>query len=736
MRTDHHVVPWVRLAIVSVGAVALAAIAKTTTGSFVPNRPEDALLLQSGLLLVVLGSTLLEPYFTRPAEALVNSLTALVTLMAVFSSVPRVPWMMTAAFLALVLLSSVVCVWLQGRESSLDRITAIAGLAYRISSSLGQARIVYSVVFLTAVAFFVDNQSSLTLSLVAFWALFIAIWPLRLPQFLSGLKRSGSAQIERVGRIDRIDSPGIVRVELDTVDKWRWNSAEPLLVHLHDETVHWGVPLTSEDSGSGRWGTLMLATAAADHRFVEAGLVQRAPRDGSLANATALLCEVTGLADPRLVGFVKEGSTTAMLRFEALPECDFKIGQLVVVPTFAGMVYYQIIQGATHEEAFGGLNYGSHVVTANQVGRLDDSGAFRRFGWLPRMNAPVFLVSSEAPRDSSTLAESLFTLGEIPGTGIPLRGDFVRNLETHTAILGVTGSGKTEFAFDLIRHALSEGIKVVCIDLTSQYADRLHDLSPFELSVSGEIADKLGAKLFDVETGSYGAGAEKKALQAFAGLVRSDVEGRLSEYVKAREGLGLIELREISNTKATLWITEIYLSALLRLARDGAFGDQRVLVVVEEAHTVMPEPGFLGLGDFDSKGTLAKISQIALQGRKYGVGLLVLAQRTATVSKSVLTQCNTVISFSCIDDTSINFLRNVYGSEVAEGLPNLPRLNAIAHGTWIQSEGPIAFEVPYDPAKAERRFLRLKPAAPGSPEDVSGQSSDGASDTADDEPPF
>src|SRR5690554_659808 len=167
--------------------------------------------------------------------------------------------------------------------------------------------------------------------------------------------------------------------------------------------------------------------------------------------------------------------------------------------------------------------------------------------------------------------------------------------------------------------------------------------------------------------------------------------------------LGLIQLPEISNSQASIFITEIYMSCLLNISK-ASFGNdsKRVLVAVEEAHTIMPESATMGVSDFASKGTVAKIAQIALQGRKYGVGLLVLAQRTATVSKSVLTQCGTVISFSCIDDTSIGFLRNVFGSQVAESLPNLPRLRAVVHGAWISSEVPLAVEVPFSEEKARR----------------------------------
>lgn len=107
----------------------------------------------------------------------------------------------------------------------------------------------------------------------------------------------------------------------------------------------------------------------------------------------------------------------------------------------------------------------------------------------------------------------------------------------------------------------------------------------------------------------------------------------------------------------------------------------------------------MGLGDHDSRGLVSKISQIALQGRKYGVGLLVIAQRTATVSKSVLTQCNTVISFSSFDETSLGFLANVYGEPFKATIPALPHLHAVVFGKGVRSERPVVVQIPYDAAK-------------------------------------
>ena len=78
----------------------------------------------------------------------------------------------------------------------------------------------------------------------------------------------------------------------------------------------------------------------------------------------------------------------------------------------------------------------------------------------------------------------------------------------------------------------------------------------------------------------------------------------------------------------------------------------------------------------ETQTVVARMSQIALQGRKHGVGLLLLSQRTALVSKTLLSQCNTVIAFSLVDKTSLDYLRNVFSAEHVDLIPNLPRLHS------------------------------------------------------------
>lgn len=703
--------PWVQPTILVVSLGTLCCISFVLTGGVIPKNPTHALMFQTALLTVVLSASVVETHFTKPAEALVNALGAIVALISVFRTAPSIPTSILMVYLGLVLVCALLCLY---RRDPRKRGSA-STLAYRVCSELGRARVLFSIVFLFSVVFYIDKPDRMTVSLLVFWAVLLVIWPLRIPQLLSRLTRSKARPEDRiVGRVVRIDSPGIARVELYTDDEWRWDVSPPVVVSRPDGSTVWGIPLASENRGADRWGIVLLTDRTADVQFGEVGRVESVADGPALPTATALLQEATGIDTGVLVGFVQEDSDEVLIRVEAVPDADLTVGKLLSVGTPHGPVFFQVVSGRTREESFDDLRYGSHLVLATQVGQLNKDNVFEKYEWVPSMNAPVFAVGPLSPAPGPE-GEDLFRLGSIPGGAFDLLGNFKEDLESHTAILGVTGSGKTEFAFDLIEHAVKAGVKVICIDLTAQYRTRLDGLQPVDLSLPKDQAEEFSQKLFAVETGEFKAQTEKRLLAQFIGQIEPVIKTKLKQFLARQSGaLALIELTEISNSTATLRTTELYLSILLEIARTHSL-NSKVLVVVEEAHTVMPELNFLGVGEYEARGIASKISQIALQGRKYGIGLLVIAQRTANVSKSVLTQCNTVISFSCIDDTSIGFLSNVYGRATAESLPKLRRLHAVAHGPWIRSTVPIAFEVEFVQEKADRKFQPQSPAAPTGP---------------------
>lgn len=716
-----YVAPWTRVAILIASLVVAGIVADEVTGSIVPRKAPDALIFQSGLLLLVLGSAILEHKFNKPADSVVNALTAFISLVTVYSVAPRSWWWVIALYCALVFSVAALCTVVSTGPETTGWKRRVADWTYDPSVLLGRSRIIHSTVFLFGVFSFYRTGSREAAILVVFWGVFVALWPLRLPQLLGRMRQTRTTP-SSIGRVIRREWPGLIRVELQPGVVW--TEKTPRLYQDADGIQHLVVPLYKQlrdQQGVATGLNVPYPHERLPHLF--GGFVYDLPADRKVQQA-----EINAAlgADPTstLIGFVIEESHIGAIRFETWRSDVCREGLLVWCDVDGERVYYQITQGLTREEALESDRLGSQYAVAAQMGKLDSDEGFEKADWLPTMNTPIF-AESETFGSDVAVQEGDFVYGKVPGTGLRVGGPFSGSLDFHTAILGVTGSGKTELGFDLIRDAVAHGVKVVCIDLTARYEGRLEDLTPQDLSISGETAEELGSKLFDAETGPYGAGAEKQALNEFHSQLRSQTSATIETFLTSTDDnarVGLITLDEISNTQATLVITELYMTGLLHYARDNPKTCPRILIVVEEAHTVMPETSTMGVSDFGSKGLVSKISQIALQGRKYGVGLLVIAQRTATVSKTVLTQCNTVIALNSFDETSVNFLSNVFGRPHAETLRDLPRLHGVVFGKGVRSQRPIIVEIPFDAEKAKASNQLTSPDTP--PADASPISSD------------
>ena len=689
--------PWTRVAILLASLTVIVFISRFTTGKFLPTDPKDALIFQNALLLIVLGSALLEYKFTKPADSAINGLMGMLTLLPVYGLPSQLIWWLVFLYCGLVCVLAMTCVAVSSGPTLTGWRMRLANLTNRPAVVFGRARVLFSVVFLYAVLSFYGIQSERTAILVLFWGVFIALWPLGVPDLLAAV-RTRKTSYAVIGHVVRTDAPNIIHATIDSEAKWEPHSVKVL--QQGDGEQRYVIPLFSQSKENQILGTgLCVANVESRLTGLDPGYLYDPI---SLDKTTEEL--LGGDKDSSLVGFVDQDSKIAQLRFHTWDPTACKEGMLVWSRVGAQRVYYQITEGITQEEGLEANRHGYQIAVASQLGVLNPDKGFVKFAWLPAMNTPVFAVPAGFGKDVIRISDDDFKYGDVPDTSISVIGQFADMMEYHTAVLGVTGSGKTELAFDLLRYALAHNTKVICIDLTARYEGRLVDLKPHNLSISAKLSDELGQKLLDVETGEYKAGAEKKALKQFADKLRSDISKNLTDFLVSPDEdmkLGIITLDEISNTKATIFITELYLTCLLNFARDNADKCPRVLLVVEEAHTVMPEATTMGLSDFDSKGIVAKIAQIALQGRKYYVGLLVLAQRTATVSKTVLTQCNTIVSFSCFDDTSLGLLKNFFGETHTSAIPNLQFLQAVVFGKGVKSQRPIIVQIPYDQKKAD-----------------------------------
>ncbi len=82
-----------------------------------------------------------------------------------------------------------------------------------------------------------------------------------------------------------------------------------------------------------------------------------------------------------------------------------------------------------------------------------------------------------------------------------------------------------------------------------------------------------------------------------------------------------------------------------------------------------------------------------MQGRKYGMGSIIITQRTANVTKTILNQCNTVFALQSYDQTGLEFLSNYMGDAYSQSISTLKKRQAILVGKASSSERPIIFDV-------------------------------------------
>jgi hypothetical protein len=233
------------------------------------------------------------------------------------------------------------------------------------------------------------------------------------------------------------------------------------------------------------------------------------------------------------------------------------------------------------------------------------------------------------------------------------------------------------------------------VDFTNEYRTKFPDVAPENVISDAHKNDLfLAIDTLSLELEKFANQQNKAVIAAQQQILKNGFYQAVKEFIQSEKPLALFELPDVSNTTGILEYTKWFFRGLFQVARqDHSFGKQ-VCVVLEEAHTVIPEWNFIGVEEKKAQSLVNSISQIALQGRKYNVGFIVVAQRTANVSKTVLTQCNTIIAFQQFDKTSSDFLLNYMGTEMVAALPALRFRQAIAVGKAFRSGVPVIFEVP------------------------------------------
>jgi len=124
-----------------------------------------------------------------------------------------------------------------------------------------------------------------------------------------------------------------------------------------------------------------------------------------------------------------------------------------------------------------------------------------------------------------------------------------------------------------------------------------------------------------------------------------------------------------------------------------------VLLVLEEGHTFAP-----GRADTPAEQAAVEVTrQIAQEGRKFGVGMILISQRPGRLDETALSMCNSFIVMRMVNPNDQRFVRNVIetlGEDDARLLPDLDTGEAIFSGQFISF--PVLAKVKAPVSRGER----------------------------------
>lgn len=654
--------------------------------------PAVQAILLSSMLLMSLAALLLEHFLSKPSDVIAASVSILLLLIPsrellrawgfwYWIAVGLAGAVLSAALLALVLVTD------RRSENSLQN--RIARLLKEFAVGLGSGKKQYFMLFLFTALFFLDPVSPGFLAVMIYAAFVLAVEP---QTMTFRIHRGQKPRREEIGEILSVRGRNTFLVRLHDRNRRPPIRSSDLLEFSYgmDEPprIRTGVILERYYLDQAQWITVLCLDAPeADVQAEPAGRRTDAVyrRDG---DAVARMLET-------LVGVVIDDSNISAIRFLHAGRAEVEEGSLVEVRPKGRRVLYQVVNAKVDLEALESRNQADLVVgEAVQLGVwVPDGRRFERFGWVPEAYTPIHTCTDV---ESPPLAPSEMVLGQIPGSNHRVVLNKTDAVSHHTAILGVTGAGKSVFARHLVYELLDDpDLRVIVVDFTREWTEKL----PAE-NMRRVIAEEEEDELFKAvnrlakEKAEFKNNRDTAVIAEAVETLKNGFEGAITDLIQGDQQLGVFELPDVSNVEGVLEYTQTFFWSLFNMAKRGELENRRICIVLEEAHTVIPEWNFIGLADKSSQALVNNLSQIALQGRKYQIGFIVIAQRTANVSKTVLTQCNTVIAFQCFDDTSLKFLGNYLPKQVTAAIPGLKFRNAIAVGKAISGSVPLMFEVP------------------------------------------
>ena len=246
------------------------------------------------------------------------------------------------------------------------------------------------------------------------------------------------------------------------------------------------------------------------------------------------------------------------------------------------------------------------------------------------------------------------------------------------AILGVRGSGKTNTAAVFVEELLSKGIPVIIFDIDGEYWT-LREVYDVLIISSDEKAD-ISLEISNID----------QAIRLARAL--------LDTYIPA-----VIDLSDFIIDDYKVYLNT-FLEEIWRVSR---VYKRPLFLIIEEAHEFIPQG--------HSNPLKSILVRIALRGRKRGLSLIMVSQRSAKVDKDVLSQAEYYILHKVIHPADMRVYKELLPmgpKELEIIVPKLEVGEAIFYDGFEAIKVKIrkrhTFHVGYTPKKYSDKNYRLK----------------------------
>ncbi|MBL7799156.1 MAG: ATP-binding protein [Chitinophagales bacterium] len=174
------------------------------------------------------------------------------------------------------------------------------------------------------------------------------------------------------------------------------------------------------------------------------------------------------------------------------------------------------------------------------------------------------------------------------------------------------------------------------------------------------------------------------------GKTEEDIDAMFLKWIGNELPITILDLSGIPSE-----ITSSISGTLLKIIYDGLFWgvntkvggkNQPLLIVLEEAHS------YLKAGEHSISSRT--VQMIAKEGRKYGVGLLLVTQRPSELDETVLSQCGTMIALRMNNSKDRGHIRSAVQDELQSMVDLLPSLRtgeALISGEAVKIPSRVKF---------------------------------------------